>query len=247
VLQRRHSERVHLCVSLGIGAGAKRKRSNERIFTSADTFGFLVMQLNRKNRYNQHYCDGKIVGERFIYPLSGRIGVDKTVRTFIELTVFESLGADKKAGPPTMVDKLTFTTAVNISATPKIEFTPATGIFNVASASIAASADRTDTHQVSIGLALGDTADLRALRSFAFSPDRGPNSVERPVASSGPYQGERVTGGSTPAERRAVEAIDQIKRRELQLLPPQQSEVEGPWPRKQRKHRRRSPRLRPPV
>jgi hypothetical protein len=208
--------------TLGIGAGAKRKRSNQRVFTTTDTFGYLITRLNRKNRYDEHYCDGKIVRENYIYPISGRIGVHKTVETFIELSVFEGLGGEKGKGPPTMADKLTFTTVINISANPKIEFTAVTSAFHVGSAALNASADRNDTHQVSVGLSLGDTAmaDLGALRSFVFSPDRGPTSVAVGREASGPYHGERVTGGSTPAERRAVEAIDQLKRRELQLIPP---------------------------
>lgn len=206
--------------TLGINAGAKRKRSNQRTFTTADSFGYLVTQLNRKNRYGEQYCDGKIVRENYIYPLSGRVGVDKTVTTFVELSVFGGLGGPKGSGPPTMADKLTFTTVMNLSANPKIEFTPVTSAFQLTSAALNASADRSDTHQLSIGLSLGDTAlaELGALRSFAFSPDRGPSrGVVQPA--SGPYRGERVTGGSTPAEQRAVEAIDQLKRRELQLIP----------------------------
>ncbi|WP_316187731.1 MULTISPECIES: hypothetical protein [unclassified Bradyrhizobium] len=208
-------------VTLGISAGAKRKRSNLRTFTTADTFGYLISQLNRKNRYDEHYCDGKVVRENYIYPLSGRVGIDKTVVTFVELSVFGSLGGEKGKGPPTMADKLTFTTVVNISANPKIEFTPVTSAFQLASAGLNANADRTDTHQVSVGLSLGDSAmaDLGALRTFGFSPERGPMRSPAPVRY-GLYHGERVTGGGTPAEQRAVEAIDQLKRRELQLIPP---------------------------
>jgi hypothetical protein len=209
--------------TLGIGAGAKRRRTNERTFTTTDTFGFLVTQLNRKNRYDEHYCDGKIVRENHVYPLAGRIGVDKAVVTFVELTFVGGLGADKAPGPPTMADKLTFTTALNISANPKIEFVPVGRAFQLSSAGLNASADRTDMHQVSIGLSLSTAAmaDLAASRSFVFSPERGPAPAVRsgPIRS-GVFFGERITGAGTPAEQRAVEAIDQLKRRELQLIPP---------------------------
>lgn len=198
--------------TLGISAGAMRKRSNQRVFTITDTFGYLVTRLNRMNSDRERYCDGKIVRENYVYPIAGRIGVDKTVIAFMDLTVFGSLGsADKGKGPPTMADKLTFTTAVSLSANPKIEFTPVTTAFQLSSAGLKASADRTDQHQVSVGLSVGDRglAELGAFRSFAFSPQRG-----------GLYTGERVTGGGTPAEQRAVEAIDQLKRREIQLIAP---------------------------
>lgn len=208
--------------SLGIGAGAKRRRTNQRTFTTTDTFGFLVTQLNRRNRYDEHYCDGKIVRENHVYPLAGRIGVDKAVVTFIELTFVGGLGADKAPGPPTMADTLTFTTVLNVSANPKLEFVPVGRAFQLSSAGLNASADRTDVHQVGIGLALSTAAmaDLAASRSFVFSPDRGPIPVRGGLGQSGLYFGERITGAGTPAERRAVEAIDQRKRRELQLIPP---------------------------
>jgi hypothetical protein len=200
--------------TLGIEAGAKRSRENERTFTIADTFGGLVTQLNRLNRYGERYCDGKVVWKNYVYPIAGRIGVKKTIKTFIELTVFENLaaGKDDKKGPPTMTDNLTFITAVNLSATPKIEFTPVTAAFQLADASLTASVVRTDKHQVTIGLAVAGSGagEVGALRSFAFSPDRGAT-----------YRGDRVTGGRTPAERAAVEAIDQVKRRELRLVLPQ--------------------------
>ena len=209
--------------TLGINAGALRRRTNERMFTIADTFGYLVAQLNRKNRYGERYCDGKIVRENYVYPIAGRIGVDKTVTTYLELTVFGSLGDERGRGPPTLADKLTFTTAINVSAHPRIEFTPVTNSFQLANAALTASADRTDKHEVTIGLAIGDIGlqELGSFRSFAFSPNRGAGGTagERP-ARYGLFRGERVTGGGTPAERSAVEAIDQLKRREIQLVGP---------------------------
>lgn len=201
--------------TLGIGAGAARSRANQRTFTITDTFGALIAQLNRLNRYGERYCDGKIRYKNYIYPIAGRIGVRKTVTTFIELTVFENLagGKDKSgAGPPTMADNLTFITKLNLSANPKLEFTPVGDAFQLSNAMFKASVDRTDRHQVTIGLAVAGAGagELDPLRSFAFSPTRG-----------GAYRGDRVTGGRTPAERAAVEAIDQVKRRELILIPAQ--------------------------
>jgi hypothetical protein len=203
--------------TLGINAGALRSRANQRTFTITDTFGYLVSQLNRPNRYGERYCDGKIVWKNYVYPIAGHVGVNKTISTFIELTVFGSLGGDKGKGPPTMTDKLTFTTKISISANPKIEFTPVTAAFQLADAGLTASADRTDRHEVTIGLAVAGSGagEPGPLRTFAFSPNRGP------VARSGLYRGERVTGRGTPAEQAAVEAIDQVKRRELQLIPAQ--------------------------
>ena len=209
--------------TLGINAGALRRRTNERTFTITDTFGYLVARLNRKNRYGERYCDGKIVRENYVYPIAGRIGVDKTVTTFLELTVFGSLGGEEGKGPPTLADKLTFTTAINLSVNPRIEFTPVTNSFQLANAALSASADRTDKHEVTIGLSIGGAglSELDSFQSFAFSPGRGAGrTASGRSARFGLYRGERVTGGGTPAERSAVEAIDQVKRREMQLIGP---------------------------
>ena len=209
--------------TLGISAGALRKRTNQRTFTITDTFGYLVARLNRKNRYGERYCDGKIVRENYVYPIAGRIGVDKTVTTFLELTVFGSLGGEEGKGPPTMADMLTFTTAISVSASPKIEFTPVTNNFQLANAALTASADRNDKHEVTIGLAIagGGLGELDSFRSFAFSPGRGGGrtAAGRPGGSE-LFQGERVTGGRTPSERLAVLAVDQLKRSQIQLIPP---------------------------
>jgi hypothetical protein len=207
--------------TLGISAGALRKRTNQRTFTITDTFGYLVARLNRKNRYGERYCDGKIVRENYVYPIAGRIGVDKTVTTFLELTVFGSLGGEEGKGPPTMADMLTFTTAISVSASPKIEFTPVTNNFQLANAALTASADRNDKHEVTIGLAIagGGLGELDSFRSFAFSPGRGGGrtAAGRPGGSE-LFQGERVTGGRTPSERLAVLAVDQLKRSQIQLI-----------------------------
>jgi len=210
--------------TLGINAGALRGRTNQRTFTTTDTFGYLVTRLNRRNRYNKHYCDGKIVISNYVYPIAGHVGVEKTIRTLVNLIVFGALGgpaAQQGKGPPTLVDKLTFTTKVNVSATPKVEFSPVGDSFQLANASVKGSVDRTDRHEVAIGLAIAGigVSEVGAVRDFAFSPDRGPSDGRR--VYSGLYQGERITGSGTPAERRAVQAIDQVKRRELQLIPAQ--------------------------
>jgi hypothetical protein len=216
--------------TLGINAGAKRKRSNQRTFTVADTFSYLVKQLNRPNSAGKHYCDRHVVQENYIYPIAGRIGVDQTIRTFMELTLLASLTDEKGgkgAGPPTMADKLTFTTAISISANPKIEFAPVTSAFRLASAGLNGVADRTDMHQVTVGLAIAASGqgEIGVSRSFIFSTERGPGVGARTQTAgrrpAGLFVGRSVTGAaSTPAEERALQAIDQLKSRELQLIQP---------------------------
>jgi len=209
--------------TLGIDAGIKRKRSNYRTFTVTDTFSSLL-KLN-----NRVYCAGQIVQANYAYPIAGRIGVDKLVNDFIELTLFANLGGKatpgNPGGPPTIADRLTFTTTLNASADPMVVFTPVTSAFQLTNASLTASAVRSDMHQVAVALAImpSGEGELDPLRAFLFSRDRGATVARQgagPRALSPLYVGTRVIGGSTPAERLAVIALDQIKSREIQIIPP---------------------------
>jgi hypothetical protein len=208
--------------TLGINAGAKRQRSNQRSFTVTDTFSYLLTRLNTEVR-GRRYCDGKIVRANYTYPIAGRIGVDKLAKDFIQMTLFENLG--KPGAAPTMADKLTFTTRINASATPKIEFTPVSDAFQITNVSFTASAVRSDVHQVTVALAVAPSgmSQLDPFRSYLFSAERSAGYAPgaRVAGRAGTLViGRRVTGGGTPAEALAVIAIDQLKSRELQLIPP---------------------------
>jgi hypothetical protein len=208
-----------------IDGTAKRRRGNERKFTVTDTFGFLLGKLNAVEIRNVRYCDGQIVGPNYVYPIAGRIGVDRTVKDFARLLLFENLGGkDGAAGAaPTMTDDLIFTTAVTLSATPKVVFAPVGTLLRVADASLDLSVGRSDKHQVTIGLAV-DVGGVDSLRGFLFSAGRagggamiaGQRSTARQPARM-VYAGQRVTGGGTPSEILAVIAIDQQKSKEFKL------------------------------
>jgi hypothetical protein len=212
-------------LSLGVKAGAKRKRANERTFTVTDTFSGLLAKVT------ETFCEGQVVGPNYVYPISGRIGVDRLVNDFIYLTLFGNLtsagatAADvAKAGVmpglPYMVDELTFTTTVTASATPRIEFTPITRNFRLLNAEVNALAERTDIHKVTMGLAIASSSmvELAPLRDYLFG-GRGTRAVSAGGAG-GLYVGARVIGGGTQSEKLAVIAVDQVKSREIRLIPP---------------------------
>jgi hypothetical protein len=196
--------------TLGIGAGATWQRGNTRTFTATDTFSGLLTNVP------ENYCEGFIATANYVYPITGRIGVDKLVGDFIDLTLFGNLadqgGTPGSKGPPTMSDHLTYTTTISASANPMIAFAPVTQAFQLTNASLTASAMRTDVHTVTVALAISPTgtADLDPVRVGLFTAGRGTLVV-----------GRRVTGGGSPSEKLAVTAIDQIKSRELKLIPAQ--------------------------
>jgi hypothetical protein len=216
--------------TLNVTGDANRQRSNHRTFTITDTFQFLLANLNAADENGVLYCDGQIAKANHLYPIAGEIGVYKTVKTFFELTVLGGLSTDKAkpgaTGAPTMVDDLKFTTTIDLSGTPKVVFTPVGSAFQVADASMTGLAKRSDVHDVTVGLAVtpSGAVDVGPLRGFLFS---GPGQTARTLApaaqgkTSGPVLvGNRVTGsGGSTAEQLAVLAIDQVKSREIQLIP----------------------------
>jgi hypothetical protein len=210
--------------TLGLAGGATRQRSNDRTFTVTDTFSYLLSKLNTEVR-GYRYCDGQIAQANYIYPIAGRIGIDRLVHDFVELTLLANLTEQKAApgatGAPTMADQLTFTTNLTASVTPTVTFTPVTNALQLTNGTLTAGVGRMDMHQVTVGLAIstGSMAQLGPLRSYLFSTARSASIAERREPSP-VVIGNRITGaGRTSSEILAVVAIDQLKSRELKLLP----------------------------
>jgi hypothetical protein len=206
--------------TLGLSGGVDRIRANERIFTVTDTFSKLLTKVP------EEYCDGQIVYANYVYPVVGRIGIDLTIKSFIELTLFANLSGAKAdpgvSAPPTMTDNLTFTTTVRSTVNPIVVFTPVTSAFQLLNASLIADNNRSDRHQVTIGLAITKSglSELDPLRSYLFSANRLAPVGRAPTASAGGLVvGGRITGGGTTTEQLAVIAVDQVKSREIQIVP----------------------------
>lgn len=154
--------------TMGISGVADRQRINIRVFTVTDTFSGLIQHVP------DDYCTNRIVRENYIYPITGKVGLEKVIQDFIRLTLFGSLGGPpgREAGPPTMVDTLEFTTIFSLTATPKVVFTPVGNALQVLDASLIANVTRKDVHKVTVGLAIATAAvsQVGPLRSALFGP-----------------------------------------------------------------------------
>ena len=163
-----------------VTGNADRARQNIRTFTITDTFSFLLRNIPDDASMGGFYCEGHIAGPNYIYPVAGKIGIDRMIGDFINLTLFGGLAAPPSSannpttasskGPPTMVDQLQFTTTVSLGATPSVTFAPVKTFMD---ASLGLRAQRQDIHTVTIGLAIDDKTDLTqigALRAGIFSP-----------------------------------------------------------------------------
>jgi hypothetical protein len=181
-------------------------------------------------RRGERYCDGEIVEANYVYPIAGHIGVDKLVKTFLELTLFTDLSDDKAkpgstGGPPSIADNLIFTTTIDASLTPKIVFSPVTTTLQMSDVSFTGLARRADTHQVTVGLAVESSAvaDLTSLRNYLFSIQGGP-SIATGVRNRASLGGTVLLANTltaranTSSEGLAALAIDQLKSREIQLV-----------------------------
>jgi hypothetical protein len=104
---------------VGIGAGLDRQRENTRTFTHTDDFKGLL-NLRPKNYCHEHLASD----ENQIYPIAGRIGIERFIHEFVRISLFTNLGVDKDNGAPTMVGTLEFQTILLGSAVPKIVFSP---------------------------------------------------------------------------------------------------------------------------
>jgi hypothetical protein len=153
---------------VALTAGLDRTRENTRTFTVTDNFGELVKGLTG--------CQKEIVGPNYIYPITGRIGVEDMIQEFVYMSIFANLGAESTTpatvpkGPPTLVDALAFTTKISGSVNPTVAFSPVGKELGVTTAGVDLVASRTDLHQVIVGLALAPAgqAQLGSLRQAYF-------------------------------------------------------------------------------
>jgi hypothetical protein len=158
-----------------VSGNADRMRQNTRTFTVTDTFDFLLRDIpdDPDPEHRNNYCAGFIVGPNYIYPVAGKIGIDRMIGDFVNLTLFGGLAGPPTSatnpttanpkGPPTMVDQLQFTTTVSLSGTPKVVFAPVKTFLD---ASLGLKVARQDTHTVTIGLAIADKTSLDQIAAF---------------------------------------------------------------------------------
>lgn len=192
--------------TLGLGGTFKRTRTSTVAYTNTDTFSSLL-------KLPANYCSRFVVTENRVYPIAGRIGMDKAIADFVEMTLFTGMiEKGKTSGPPTMTRALSFRTEIGISAEPLVTYTPLDAAFQTKSLTLNAAAGRVDTHKVTVGLAIPSksAAAVESLRGNILSEGAGRLVVTR-----------TVIGGGTSAEQLAVLAIDRFKSREVKLVPSQ--------------------------
>jgi hypothetical protein len=134
------------------GTGAELKRQAIRKFSIADHFGEL----------RKLPCGGTADGLRLLYPITGQIGLAEVIQTFIDLEQAGALAADQDQSEKGIVggtvdfsEDLQFTTSLNTGAlTPALVLAPVSSALRMTNLGGTFSASRTDTHQVTVALAM---------------------------------------------------------------------------------------------
>ncbi|MCA0032651.1 hypothetical protein [Mesorhizobium sp. B263B2A] len=183
--------------SLGLQGSFDRQRGNERSFTVTDNFGNLI------NKTDARYCKDKIVEANVVYPIAGKVGMERAVDDFLVLALFGNLaGSDSKdvtavKGPPTMVDQLEFKTTVSGTVNPSVTFSPGGPDFHISEAALGVTNSRTDTHKLTVGLYL-DTSGVKQIEKARADIFLG-----------------LITAAGGPAEQGAATAVDQFLKQKI--------------------------------
>lgn len=190
-----------------------RTRRNERTFKIKETVPQLFKDLK------EEVCLGSMRAglahddrRRFLYPITGSIGLKEMVNTFrslVERNVLTSLpGADSK--DMAMADEIVFTTKNSASLDPALSLTPPYVGIHLLALSGGLSSYREDIHSVIIGLAIPPPMENEGAPPPSKAADR-PANVRRPPAR--PQRTSRrslpanVTGNAADAAGRAVDSV----------------------------------------
>jgi hypothetical protein len=143
--------------TLAFKASAVKTRDNTRVFRVFEELKDLDAAAD--------CADVMAKGPNPAYPLTGTVGVDEIIRSYIRLERLTDLA--RGDNDVVFSDKLEFTTNVGVGVAPTIELVTAAGSLRLSKASITGSASRDDIHSVTVALARDEKHEDVDLRSPA--------------------------------------------------------------------------------
>jgi hypothetical protein len=148
--------------ALDINGKAEKSRNNVRFFRIIDTFQGLK---------DYKFCNEEVESANPAYPISGTVGIDEVVNTFIKLERLSKLTITAKSGDNIFSETLKYTTDLTAGVNPTLMLRTAAGSLKLKEASVDASVQRKDIHQVTIAIAPLDkdthVSDLIGERRFS--------------------------------------------------------------------------------
>jgi hypothetical protein len=123
---------------LSTAASLNLTRQGQRQFSAGDRWGSLIANHNMcKDGWPQH--------RNIVYPLDGSIGVDRVIKTFLNI-------AEQGGAKDNFVDTLVFTTQVSAGANAAIKLDAVPHSFRLVSATAGLNGSRVDIHKLVLSL-----------------------------------------------------------------------------------------------
>jgi hypothetical protein len=188
--------------SLVLNGGVDKKRQAERFVRVLNTFDEL---------HHKSTCLDPVERAKFVYPISGRIGLEEIVSTYTRLRRETTLRENKTFEGAVFSDKLTYTTNLKIGVKPTIELKSIAGSFRLNKGTVDGTADRVDVHKVTIAISTTKAGQEASSGARGFIVRRA------------------VSPGSTGDAAAVVDELDRLRNRDddlktletLRLLPTQ--------------------------
>lgn len=182
--------------SLTLKGSADKKRQSERSFRLLLTFEELEQDLEQGN------CAPQVEEENLLYPITGSIGMDEVIETYLLLNSNLDASGDIKKPVKVFSDTLTFSTTLNAGISPRIEIGAGGGNFKLRDASIDGSAERIDKHKVVIAISTCRSPDCKISPAVKAARSVG-NGFAPP-----PIQGEDV------GTNNVIDELDRLRNRD---------------------------------
>lgn len=155
----------------GATAALDLTRVGSRVFGTEDNWGELISNETLCKRAREPR------GGNILYPITGSLGVDRLVETFIDI---EEQGGAKDS----FVDTLTFTTSVSGDANASLKINPVSNRFRLISATADIGASRLDVHKLTLSIAFP--------KEDAPNPNKGvkrkDGDLNAPDSADSPFQ-----------------------------------------------------------
>ncbi|MGL4636041.1 MAG: hypothetical protein ACRCWF_08675 [Beijerinckiaceae bacterium] len=173
-------------------------RQNNRTFGIVESFRNLVLETRDKD------CWGLERGLSVAYPITGTIGLEETVSTFLRLNEHKKL--KQSANTQVFTDEIQFQTKLVLSVKPTLELTNVGLGWGATGASGEFTATRDDTHKVTVAISLADDKPAPS----------APKSVSKKSSPRAERSKEKVANELT--SRRDAQSLSRAIQRDLRQL-----------------------------
>jgi hypothetical protein len=132
---------------LNASASLDKSRTNTRRFYKVESFEELL--------FSKDCLAKELRGPDFVYPITGEIGLAKTVEDFIKLTTRGARTDGDAKDVKNFSEQLTFSTEISGTVAPRVRLSPVGDAFRLADANGELTAKRRDVHELTVTFALG--------------------------------------------------------------------------------------------